>query len=232
MTHAPRWSAVVVNYEAGDALLGCVETLLADTSAGPVEVIVVDNGSTDGSVQRLERAIPHISVIVTGKNLGYAGAANRGIAASTAPVVAVCNPDLTVAPGTAGALVGRLDTDEGLGAVGPAISEPDGSNYPSARQVPRLRDAVGHGVLGLVRPIRIAYGPHFLTGRWRIVVEVRHTLNHAINIVGCALIRPIQRTVSALRGTPGRASMGHLRTGSSRYTETARARQPMVSPMP
>ncbi len=152
MTGNPRWSAVVVNYEAGDALRDCVASIVLDTSADAPEIVVVDNGSRDGSVERLLARHPDVVVITTGENLGYARAANRGIAATTAPIVAVCNPDLLVTAGTAAAMVRRLDDDPTLGAVGPAIFETDGSHYPSARQVPRLTDAVGHALLGAVRP--------------------------------------------------------------------------------
>ncbi len=127
-------------------------TILADTSAGTPEIVVVDNGSTDGSVTRMLADHPGVTVVTTGANLGYAGAANRGIAATTAPVVAVCNPDLVISSGTGAAMLRRLDDDVRLAAVGPAIFEPDGAHYPSARQVPRLGDAVGHALLGAVRP--------------------------------------------------------------------------------
>ena len=148
-----RWAAVVINYEAGAALCDCVRSLLADTSAGhPPEVVVVDNGSSDGSAAEVARALPAVTVLDPGANLGYARAANIGIAATDAPVVAVCNPDLEVREGAAGALLGRLDAEADLGAVGPMICNTDGTIYPSARSVPRLRDAVGHGLLGLVWP--------------------------------------------------------------------------------
>jgi N-acetylglucosaminyl-diphospho-decaprenol L-rhamnosyltransferase len=146
-----RWAAVVINYEAGAALCDCVRSLLADTSAGhPPKVVVVDNGSSDGSVAAVARALPAVTVLDPGANLGYARAANLGIAATDAPVVAVCNPDLEVREGAAGALLDRLDAEFDLGAVGPMIRNTDGTIYPSARSVPRLRDAVGHGLLGLV----------------------------------------------------------------------------------
>ena len=48
MTRA--WAAVIVNYESGSLLADCVRSVLADTSAGEVELVVVDNGSDDGSV--------------------------------------------------------------------------------------------------------------------------------------------------------------------------------------
>ena len=114
--------------------------------------MVVDNGSTDGSVRMAREAFPDLEVVESGGNVGYAAAANRGIAATTAPVVAVCNCDIRVSPGTAGALVARLERELDLAAVGPAIENPDGSRYPSARRVPRLSDAIGHAVFGFVRP--------------------------------------------------------------------------------
>jgi N-acetylglucosaminyl-diphospho-decaprenol L-rhamnosyltransferase len=83
--------------------------------------------------------------------VGYAAAANRGIAATTAAVVAVCNPDLEVRPGTAAAMLTAF-VDPGVGAAGPRILDPDGSTYPSARRDPGLVDALGHAALGLVWP--------------------------------------------------------------------------------
>ena len=147
----PDWAAVVINYEAGAALCDCVRSLLADTSAGrPPEVVVVDNGSSDGSAAAVARSLPAVKVLHPGANLGYARAANLGIAATHAPVVAVCNPDLEVEDGAAGALVPRLAAEVDLGAVGPLIRNTDGTIYPSARSDPRVRDAVGHGLLGFV----------------------------------------------------------------------------------
>jgi N-acetylglucosaminyl-diphospho-decaprenol L-rhamnosyltransferase len=148
----PRWAAVVVNYEAGPLLLACVESLLADTSAGAPEVVVVDNGSRDGSVAALRRAHPTVRVVEPGGNVGYATAANRGTEATVAPIVAVCNPDLEVRPGTGAALLARFAAEPDLAAVGPALRNPDGTRYPSARRHPANVDAAGHAVLGRVRP--------------------------------------------------------------------------------
>ena len=148
-----EWAAVVINYEAGPALRECVRSLLADTSAGhPPRVVVVDNGSSDGSAAEVDRSFPAVTVLHPGANLGYARAANIGIEATDAQVVAVCNPDLEVTVGAAAALLRRLGSEADLGAIGPMILNTDGSIYPSARSVPRVRDAIGHGLLGLVWP--------------------------------------------------------------------------------
>lgn len=150
---SPRWAAVVVAYESGPLLADCVTALLADDSAGgSPEVVVVDNGSHDGSIERLEARHPGVAVLRPGANLGYARAANLGTAATIAPIVAVINPDAVVAPGAGAAVLARFAADPGLGALGPRILEPDGSVYPSARRVPSTRDAIGHAVLGSIRP--------------------------------------------------------------------------------
>jgi N-acetylglucosaminyl-diphospho-decaprenol L-rhamnosyltransferase len=143
---------VVVNYESGPLLAACVESLLADESAGEPEVVVVDNGSRDGSVAQLRRARPDVRVLDAGENLGYAAAANRGIAATHAPVVAVCNSDLEVHPGMAAAMLVRFDREPDLAAVGPVLRNPDGSQYPSARAVPAPTVAAGHALLGRIAP--------------------------------------------------------------------------------
>jgi len=140
---------VVVNFESGDLLAECVRSVVADTSAGPVDLVVVDNGSADGSVARARAVVPGLRVVSAPGNVGYARAANLGAAVTAAPVVAVLNPDLVVRPGTAAVLVHRFDAEPTLGAVGPRVRDPDGSDYPSARSLPSIPVAVGHGLLGL-----------------------------------------------------------------------------------
>jgi N-acetylglucosaminyl-diphospho-decaprenol L-rhamnosyltransferase len=145
----PDAAVVVVNYESGPALVRCVEDLRAE---GPSELVVVDNGSTDGSVHELTARFPEVDVLVPGRNLGYGSAANRGVAATRAPWVLVCNPDLAVHPGTLAGLLAVLDGDPGCALVGPLMRREDGTRYPSARAFPSLLDAAGHGLLGLFAP--------------------------------------------------------------------------------
>ncbi len=142
-----------MNYEAGPLLLEVIRSLLADTSTGAAPaVVVVDNASRDDSVAALRAAWPDVPVVDAGANLGYARAANLGIVATDAPIVAVCNPDIRIEPGTGAALVERLEREPDLGAVGPTVLEPDGTRYPSARRNPSAFVAAGHGALGRVWP--------------------------------------------------------------------------------
>lgn len=144
---APGWAAVIVNYNAGPALAGCVTSVLDE---GPEEIVVVDNDSSDGSAEELRRIFPDVTLVAAGQNLGYARAANLGIAATRAPVVAVLNPDVVLRPGAAEAVLTRFNTEADLGALGPTLLNSDGTVYPSARRVPSMADAVGHGLLYFV----------------------------------------------------------------------------------
>ncbi|HZR12883.1 MAG TPA: glycosyltransferase family 2 protein [Acidimicrobiia bacterium] len=147
------WSAVVVNFNAGPLLTRCVRSLVADTSAGAApEVVVVDNGSEDGSVDELLDACPGTRVVRPGANLGYARAANLGIAAAGHDVVAVLNADVDVHPGTGAAMLGRFAREPRLGALGPHIVEASGATYPSVRRIPTMVESAGHAVLAPVWP--------------------------------------------------------------------------------
>ena len=145
-----RWAAVIVNYEPGSLLRDCVQSVLADTSAGAVDLVVVDNGSNDGSVALAQAAAPSLRVVAAPGNVGYARAANLGIAATRAAIVAVLNADLTVGPGTAGAMVARFELTKRWARADRVSAT---STAPTTRRRasdPSVPLAVGHGVFGLV----------------------------------------------------------------------------------
>ena len=144
-----RVAAVVVNYDAAPYLVACVKSLCAE---GVADIVVADNGSTDDSARLLEESGLPARFVPTGRNRGYGGGANFGIAASDSELVLVCNADLEVCPGAVAALVDAIDAEPDVGIVGPRILNQDGTLYPSARSFPALGDALGHAFLGLVAP--------------------------------------------------------------------------------
>jgi N-acetylglucosaminyl-diphospho-decaprenol L-rhamnosyltransferase len=144
-----RTAVVVVTYESGSVLAGGVASLQAE---GPAELVVVDNGSTDGSVAELRQRCPGIVVVDPGRNLGYGAAANRGVAATGSEYILVCNSDLSVAPGALTEMATALNADPTVAVVGPMIRTPEGDRYPSARQFPSMIDAAGHAMLGQFVP--------------------------------------------------------------------------------
>ena len=178
---SPRWAAVVVNYNYGDLLAHSVRSILDEASAGAPDVVVVDNGSTDGSAVALRAALSAARTLDAPGNVGYARGANLGIAATDAPFVAVLNGDVELKPGVAAAMLAAFADDERLGAVGPRVLNVDGSVYPSARSDPGLFVALAHAAFGLV------WRTNPWTRRYR-QLDVDPTLPRAVDWVSGAAV--------------------------------------------
>jgi N-acetylglucosaminyl-diphospho-decaprenol L-rhamnosyltransferase len=145
-------AVVVVNYNAGDYLPRCLGSVFASSGDLSVDVVVVDNGSRDGSAASAVAAHPRARLIENRSNLGFAAAANIGIRATEAPYVLLLNPDAEIVSGTLASLVKVADEHPDAGAVGPLVRNPDRTIQPSARRVPRTFEAVMHAFLGPVAP--------------------------------------------------------------------------------
>lgn len=92
-TPAPDVTVVIVNYETRDDTVACVGSVLSHLGGVDAQVVVVDNGSRDGSAAALRAAHPGIDVIEAGENLGFARAVNRGAALARGEFVLLLNPD-------------------------------------------------------------------------------------------------------------------------------------------
>jgi N-acetylglucosaminyl-diphospho-decaprenol L-rhamnosyltransferase len=144
---APSCAAVVVDYDAGPVLAECVASLRAE---GIEELVVVENGRPEPARATLEGAgLGKTPLFATGRNLGYGGGVNRGLAAIGRPeFVLVANPDLAIHKGALAPLVEALRQHPAWAVVGPRILTPEGVAYPSARRFPSPLVAAGHAVLG------------------------------------------------------------------------------------
>ncbi len=148
-------SAIVVNYNAGDLLPSCVASLFA---GGAAEVLVVDNASADDSLAAAQAVALEkypdrpFEVIQTGANLGFGRAVNIGAEAARGRLLAVCNPDCSVAPDSLGKLAAFLAANPVAGVVAPMILDAHGIRYPSIRRFPSLWISALHAALGLVWP--------------------------------------------------------------------------------
>jgi polysaccharide pyruvyl transferase CsaB len=121
----PRVSVVVVTWNGRDFNRLCLESLLARTEWPNVEILVVDNGSTDGTRGLLDAARDRdsrIRLILHDENRGFAAACNAGLAAATGAVLVILNNDTVVTRGWITALVRHLGADPQLGLVGPVTN--------------------------------------------------------------------------------------------------------------
>jgi hypothetical protein len=129
----PQVAVVIPSWNSSTLLSALLDSLAADGAA--VELMVVDNGSRDGSVGLLEeRGIRHLALP---ENLGFAAAMNRGVAATSAPFVLGLNADTVVVPGAIEALSAALAADPELGGVQPRILqlEAPGPGDPAAARL-------------------------------------------------------------------------------------------------
>jgi GT2 family glycosyltransferase len=109
-------SVVIPNWNGRRWLPGCLAALAAQETP-PGEVIVVDNGSRDGSLQYLAAEHPEVQVIALERNTGFAHAANRGIQAAVYDFIALVNTDVELASDWTGRMAAALAADPALGSV-------------------------------------------------------------------------------------------------------------------
>ncbi|HXF71757.1 MAG TPA: glycosyltransferase family 2 protein [Actinomycetota bacterium] len=176
----PDLAVVVVNHDAGPYLERCLRSVLAAAGGLSLEVVVVDNASTDGSERAAELAGARL--IRNPHNRGFSAAANQGIRATSAPWVLLLNPDAEVWAGTLAALLKRAEDDPRVAVVGPLLRNADGTVYPSGRRIPSLLDAVGHAFLAPFWP-----GNPF-TRRYRIEDWDRTTEREVPWVSGAAML--------------------------------------------
>jgi N-acetylglucosaminyl-diphospho-decaprenol L-rhamnosyltransferase len=142
---------VAVTYSPGEALDEFLTSLLTATTR-PVEVVLADNGSTDGAPERAAAGHPFVRLLPTGGNIGYGAAANAGLADRRSGWALVANPDIRFGPGAVDELLAVAARWPRAATVGPAIRTPDGQLYPSARDLPALSTGIGHAALGWAWP--------------------------------------------------------------------------------
>ncbi len=149
MTDQAAVAAVVVGWNRFDDTRRCLELLHASES--PQSVVLVDNGSSDGSPERLSLLFPDAQIVRSPRNLGFAGGANLGIREalrSGAAFVWLLNNDAEAEPGTSQALVAEAERDTRVGVVGGVIYGRGGRIH-----------TWGGGTIGWTGVARLAAGP-------------------------------------------------------------------------
>lgn len=125
-TTAVSCSIIIVNFNGRRLLKRCLDSLKQQSyRGGPVEILVVDNGSRDGSVEFVHRQYPYVAVLVNSEN-NYAKSLNLGISRSSGEFIAFLNNDVVVEEGWLAGLVELLKSDERIGCVGGKVLLMDG----------------------------------------------------------------------------------------------------------
>ncbi len=120
-------SVVLVNYKGADDTITCLRSLEAlRWPASRLEVVCVDNGSGDGSLERIAAAAPHVRLVDAGANLGFAGGCNAGVAAARGEYVALLNNDARPHPDWVSEAVRELEADRTVASVASKVLDWEG----------------------------------------------------------------------------------------------------------
>ena len=131
-------SVVIVAWNAKPYLELCLESLAAAPPRRSLEVIVVDNASTDGSAEMIETRFPSVNLVKSAENLGFSKGNNVAIRQCHGRYIALVNPDVQVLPGCLDALADFMDQNPKVGNVGPRVLNPDMTLQSSCRRFPTL----------------------------------------------------------------------------------------------
>ena len=132
-------SVVIVSWNVAVPLADCLESLVRHAGGLSLEVWVVDNASSDNTLEILQDRYPWVRIIANRENRGFASANNQAIKLACARFTLILNPDTILSEGSLENLLKFLLAHPQAGAVGPALRRPDGEpDYSSARRLPSL----------------------------------------------------------------------------------------------
>lgn len=182
-------SIVIVNWNTGELLRKCVESVKRHPPRVPYDLVVVDNASSDGSADFLRaRAAGDsggagvVRLIENAENVGFARANNIAIAHSKAvPLLFLLNPDTEVRPGAIDALLATLESQPRIGACAPRLLNADGSLQPSVWPMPPTPLYILVDGLRLYRLL-----PRPLRARWLLGAHWDHATRRPVPCVWAA----------------------------------------------
>lgn len=178
----PDLSILVVNWNVRDLLRRCLQSILANLPACQLEIIVVDNGSTDGSVEMVRTEFPQVHLIANPDNRGFPAANNQGLAVARGRYVLLLNPDTEVVGNALETMVAFADAHPDVGVVGPMLLNPDGTVQSSRRRFPTLLTAVFESTW--LQP----YAPRRLLARYYVLDRPDDEVQDVDWVTGAALM--------------------------------------------
>jgi len=147
-----KLSIVILCWNDRKVIADCLRSIYAGTHSTEFEVLVSDNGSTDGSIEFIRKEFPQVQVIENGVNLRFAKGNNAGIRLSQGEYVLILNPDTIIHDGTLDKIVAFAGTHPEAGAFGCRVLNADGTFQGCIRPLDTIRSewcaALGLGFLG------------------------------------------------------------------------------------
>jgi GT2 family glycosyltransferase len=134
----PTLSLVIVSWNTEQLVLDCLNSLESSRAHLPVEIVLVDNASKDGTVESVRERFPHVKIILNEENLGFAKANNAGIAVCSGKYVALINSDVVVPEDCLEKMVDYMEQHRDIGMLGPKMILRDGTQGSSVYEFPTV----------------------------------------------------------------------------------------------
>jgi len=135
-------TVIIVNWNAGELIQRCLNTVFAAKFGGDLEVIVVDNCSADQSPKLIAEKYPQVRLILNSENTGFARANNQALREARGDLLLLLNPDTELQPDTLQVMADFIISRPECGIAGCLVLNPDGSLQPACRRnIPTLGDA-------------------------------------------------------------------------------------------
>jgi hypothetical protein len=131
-------SIIIVSWNVKDLLKKCLESILRYSQNIEYEIIVVDNASTDGTVEMVRQNFSQVQLIANQENLGFAKANNIGIRQSKGKYVLLLNPDTEFVENSLEKVIAKMESDQKIGVLGCRLLNPNKSLQQSVRRLPTI----------------------------------------------------------------------------------------------
>ena len=142
---SPTVSVLILNYRNANATVECVRSFMEQTITDNIEIIVIDNHSSDDSIGVLRNrlsGIPNVRIVETPQNHGFGYGYNKGATYATGEYLLINNPDKRLPPDGIEKLVAAYKADASVGILAPKLVHADGSRRYSIRTFPRILDVL------------------------------------------------------------------------------------------
>jgi len=136
----PFVSVIIITFDGMEFVEACLSSVLGSVGDIPAEIIVIDNGSKDGTREFIAARFPKVLIECNDRNLGFAPAVNQGFAKAHGKYIFLLNQDTKTNPTAITQLLERMEKDAGIGIAGPKFIGFDGRLQKSCRAFPRYRD--------------------------------------------------------------------------------------------
>src|SRR4051794_5253046 len=133
-----KLSIVILCWNDLKVISNCLKSIFDQTRGLQFEVIVSDNGSTDGSIAYIRENFPKVRILENGSNLGFAKGNNAGIRVAEGEYILILNPDTIMRGAALKNLVSFAENHAEAGAFGCRVLNPDGSFQNPARPIPTV----------------------------------------------------------------------------------------------